>query len=357
MTTADQLDRSTAGDPASPPDETRDTAVARSTRADVRRAGGAVLGLVLLLTGMLALFAWPAVTSAPRDLPIGVAGPAPAVQEISGALSSAQPDAFAVTGYPTRDAAVAAIERREVYGAIVVGPNGAEVLTASAASPTVAQLLDQLGGTLAARQGVSVTTTDVVPLPPADPRGAGLGAGLLPIVLGGLATAGVMTALVRRRWLRVVGALTFSVVGGLALAWVLTALGTLEANYLGSAATLALGIAAVSLTVLGAEALLGFAGIGLGALVMMLFGNALSGAQSAPEMLPRGWSAVGQWLPPGATAQLLRSVAFFDGNGGWPHVVVLLCWLAFGLLLLVVAGARARRRAAVATRPVPAPAT
>ena len=74
--------------------------------------------------------------------------------------------------------AVKAIEDRDVYGAIVLDPQNAEVLTASAGGPAVAQILAQLPARLAAQHpGVTPKVTDVVPVPvlsdspsPADSR-------------------------------------------------------------------------------------------------------------------------------------------------------------------------------------------
>jgi hypothetical protein len=52
-------------------------------------------------------------------------------------------------------------------------------------------------------------------------------------------------------------------------------------------------------------------------------------------------------LPPGATATLLRSVAFFDGAGAAPPLVVLLSWAGAGILLTVAGAFRTRDRPAV----------
>ena len=86
-------------------------------------------------------------------------------------------------------------------------------------------------------------------------------------------------------------------------------------------------------------------GVVLGAVIMMLVGNPLSGLTSAPEVLPAGWGAFGQLLPLGAIGQLLGSAAYFGGAGSSGHLVVLTCWIAAGLLLLALAD---RRRAAAA---------
>lgn len=319
---------------------------ASPTRSPAVVAIGLALGLVALLAGMLSLFAWPAATATPRQLPVVVAGPPAAAGQVGAALEQAQPGAFLVSAVPTRDAAAAAVRDQQAYGALVVGASGAEVLIASARSPVVAQLLSQVGARLASTRQLPLTTTDLVPLPATDPRGAGLVAGLLPIVLGGLACAAAGTALLARRRWRVVAAALFAVVGGVVLTVLLQSwLGSLQGSLVANAGVLILGIAAVSFSVLGLESLLGPAGLALGAGAHMLFGNALSAASSAPEMLPAGWGSLGQLLPPGAVNTAVRSVAFFDGSGAARPIVVLAVWAVVGLALTLVP---TRRRATMA---------
>jgi hypothetical protein len=165
--------------------------------------------------------------------------------------------------------------------------------------------------------------------------------------MGGLAAALVLTRLVRGIARRIVGALAFAITGGLAVAAILQYwLGSLEGSYWVNTGTVAVTIVATSLSILGLESLLGYAGFGAAA--MMLVGNPLSGTATAPEMLP-GWSgALGQLLPPGAGGRLLRSTAFFDGHGVTPPIAVLASWLALGVLLSAISGLRARRVAPVA---------
>lgn len=298
--------------------------------------------LTALLTVLLIAFAWPAARSEPRDVPLAVVGPEAAVAQVTKGLEQAMPGGFELTAVPDRAAAVQKIEDRDVYGAIVLDPQQPEVLTASAGGPAVAQILTQLSTRLSPEAPAKVT--DVVPLPADDPRGAGLAAGALPLVLGGIIAAALLTQLVRSGPKRMVGAVTFAITGGLALAAVLQFwLGSFEGSYLANSSVIALSIAAVSLTLLGLEWLLGRAGLALGAAVMMLLGNPLSGLTSAPEMLPSGWGALGQLLPPGAAGTALRSVSFFDGAGAGGPLVVLACWLLAGLTLCGLGALKAQR--------------
>ncbi|WP_082097364.1 hypothetical protein [Demequina silvatica] len=308
---------------------------------------GLAVGLALLVSTMLVAFGLPAVHSAAHDVPIAVVAPAEAADQIAGALEAAQPGAFEVTVAASQEEAEALILDREVYGAFVVGAEGLGVEIATAASPTVATLLTQVGQAAAAQQGLAATVTDVVPTSEDDPRGVGLSAGALPIALGGFIAGVATTLLIRGTGRRLAAMGLFAAVGGLAMVSILEFwFGTLTGSFWATAAAAMLGILATGMTVLGLESLLGRPGIAVGALLIVFLGNPLSGLTSAPEMLPQPWGAIGQLLPPGATGTLLRNVAFFDGAAIAEPVAVLLGWAAFGAILLVVAGLRTRTVAA-----------
>ncbi len=318
------------------------------------RRSALTLGLLLAVVVvavqalLLPLFAGPAAHLAPRDLPIAVAGP----PQVAAQLSAAHPGAFAVTAVADAAAADTAIRNREVYGAILVTPAGLEVHVASAAGPAVSALLTQAAAGLGGSGPAPVR--DIVPLDPDDARGAGFGAGFLPMAITSLLAGALIFFAVQRRGARIIALGTYAALAGLAGAAVLQGwLGILPGNYFAVAGALALFALAVAGTVSGLAAVLDKPGIGLGALVLFLIGNALSGIAAAPELLPQPWGEVGQWLPIGAGGTLLRSVAYFDGNGAGFAVTVLAAY-ALGGLLLVLVGNRGLEPAASA--PVPAEA-
>jgi hypothetical protein len=107
-------------------------------------------------------------------------------------------------------------------------------------------------------------------------------------------------------------------------------LGALPHDHVATWAVLSLVLISISATAAGLVRLLGHGGLGLSAALMVFVGNPFSGAGSAPEMLPKGVDYVGQWLPPGAGASLLRDTAYFDGNGGSSHLAVLALWSVCG---------------------------
>ncbi|CAM5247020.1 ABC transporter permease [Streptomyces aurantiogriseus] len=319
------------------------TASAPTTRASARRAIAVVVLAPLLSALALWAFAWPAARTAPRDLPLGVAGPAAATAQMEKQLQRHE-GAFEIHRYDDEAAARDAIEDRAVYGAVVVTPQGPELLTASAASPVVAQLLQQAVAQQAAAGGTEIRTVDVVAAPEKDPRGAALNASVLPLALAGMAAGAVVTLLGLRgirAALALVGAaaLVGMVAAALAHSW----LGALTGDWWAEAATFGLSTLAVSAAVAGAAALIGPAGIGLTAFVLMFIGNPFSGAASAPQMLPEPAGAIGQWLPPGAGTSLLRSVSFFDGAAATGPALTLTLWAVLGLGAMLLGSAMKTR--------------
>ena len=313
-----------------------------------RRAPLAVLlAIPVAVALVLTLFAWPAARLPPRDLPVGVAGPAPAARDTKQRLAR-QEGAFEVQLYASEAAAREAIRKREVYGAFVVGPGGPAVLTASAASAVVAQLLQQTAAEHSDLLGVGAgraRVVDVVPAASGDPRGAALNASVLPLVLAGIATAVLAGALVPPGLRRMAVLLAGAVLAGLTVLVVAQGwLGVLDGGWLRNAAALSLMVLAIAASVAGLDALAGRIGLASGAILMILIGNPFSGISSAPELLPQPVGTIGQLLPPGAGGNLLRSSAFFDGNGGGAHVIVLGVWALLGLAAV----------GAVALRPTPA---
>ncbi|MGO4613071.1 hypothetical protein AB4305_03850 [Nocardia sp. 2YAB30] len=313
----------------------------------MQRALALGLGAALLQALMLIAFAWPAANIAPRDLPLAVTGPPAGM--VADRLAEHSPDAFDISSVADEAAARAAIADREVYGAIVTGDGPPRVLVASGASPAVAQQLTQVGQQLSGAPAARVE--DVVAADSDDPRGTAFGAMVLPLVMSGLAAGVLLALLIPAVGGKVIGLGIFGVAGGLlSMAIIQGWMSVVPGSYLVLASVAGLVSFAVAGAVVGLAAVIGRAGIGIAALTMLLVGNPFSAATSAPELLPQPWGAIGQLLPPGAAASLLRSVAFFDGAAATGPLAVLLIWAAAALVLLGIAALRGR------PAPEPAPA-
>ena len=313
------------------------------TSSGHRRPGPAAILLVPVVVAIvLTLFAWPSARLEPRDLPVGVAGPASAARPLEAQLR-ANGDAFDVHRYSSEAEARQAIEDRDVYGAFVATPEGPKVLSSTAASAAVAQLLGR------AAAEFDAPTEDVV----TAEHGAALPSSVLPLVIAGLLTGAAAVFLTTsgpgRVGLLVAGS---ALVGLVAATIVQSWLDVVEGEWIVNAGVLGLTVLAIASTVAGLWALLGERGIALAVVIMVFVGNPFSAAGSAPELLPEPVGGLGQLLPPGAGANLLRSTGFFDGAAAGVPVTVLLAWTLGGLALLALATARARTPAAAPAQAV-----
>ncbi|MGP3638285.1 ABC transporter permease, partial [Streptomyces sp. 24-1644] len=158
-----------------------------------RRTVAVILLVPMVVALALWAFAWPAARIAPRDLPVGIAGAAPAADRLQERIEQ-RAGAFEIHRYEDEAGARAAIEDRVVYGAVVATPAGPRLLTATAAGPVVAQLLREAVAA-SASPGTDIPVTDVVKAPASDPRGSALGASALPLAIAGVAAGAVVTLL------------------------------------------------------------------------------------------------------------------------------------------------------------------
>ena len=332
-----------------------------------RQLAVTVVALPVVVVAAVLAFAWPAGRIAPRDLPVGIVGTTPNSQRAVAELDRADAGAFDFRLYTDQAAARAAIRDREVYGAFVVTPTGSTVLEASAAGPMVAQLLTATGQRLAAHAGAgaarsshvgtapSTKSVDVVPISTKDPRGVILSSALLPLSICSILIAAAVAALIgfRPAWRQLVALAVVSAAAG-AGAYLIAqgVLGALPHHHVATWGALALTVLAISAATAGLYALVGTAGLAASAAVMVFVGNPFSGATSAPPLLPGAVRDIGQWLPPGAGASLLRDVTYFGGNGAAGPLGVILLWVGVGLGAVAIGQHTSVRFAGHAAPPV-----
>ncbi len=299
----------------------------------------AFLLLPLAFAIILALFAWPNAEAGPRDLPIGVAGQPAQTRSIEQGFAG-RGEAFDIHRYADEAGARDAIEDRDIYGAFVVTADGPKVLTATAASAPVAALLNQ---------AADENGAEVEDVTPSSARASALPSSVFPLLIGGIlvGVASILVAgsLLQRAGLVLGGSLLMGLTATLLIQGWFDILG---GDWAANAAAFSLLTAAVAAVVAGLEAVLGRAGIALGAMTMVFVGNPFSGAATGPHMLPEPAGLIGQLLPPGAGANLARSTGYFDGAAAGGHAAVLAAWALGGFALFAVAGLRARRSALAA---------
>lgn len=344
----------------------------RRARMRVSRLGLAVVAvgaLVQLLLGTYYLAM--AHSPEPHRLPVGVVGTTQQTAPITEQLEAE--GQFAVTSYDDADDLTAAIEGREAYGGIAFDGETPTLQVATAASPSVANLLrgqfttsyqDQVatqvqaavssGRPVDAATLTALTTppqiVDVVPLPDDDSAGSSLGFVIQAICLGGSIASlalGRLGRLTQRSALRGVG--HAALLGVYALLSAGVAMLALHVFGIGTDADrleLFGGFALISLAVTASTAavvaLVGPLGSLLGALYFTL-GLVISGSSIAPEMLPETGRGIGQLLPPGAGATVVRDALYFPAATDTRAVTVLVVFSTVGLLVVLVTNAAANR--------------
>ncbi|WP_182047266.1 ABC transporter permease [Curtobacterium sp. ME26] len=311
--------------------------------------------LAVIVSVIVIAFTWPTVASTAKDVPVAIAGPPAQTAQVADALTRSG-DTFDVRVVDDRAKALQLIKERDVYGAVVVSEDAApEVLTASAASSAVSQILTRVGTELqqegatqsdaAAATTPTVKITDAVSYSENDPSGAGLAASAFPLVMGGMLGGILLTFLVHGIGRRLTGLAVYAIAAGLAVPAVLQGwFGVLQGPYLENAAAFALALGSVAATILGAAALVGRIGVAVGPVLFMLFANPIASAATPTQFLPGPWGSIGQWFPPGAGNRLLRDISYFPDANAAPQWIVLAAWTALGLALTGIAAVIHRRR-------------
>lgn len=306
------------------------------------------VGAAVAVTLIVLAFLWPVATASAKNIPLAVVGDAASVAQVEDGLAENADGVFAPTTYDSRDAAIDAIHRREVYGAIVTGAQP-EVVVATAAGPAVATALRgvaqglqaQVSAQLAAvgqnPLAVTVTVTDVVPLVDADPNGAGIVAIGFPLVLGGLVGGILISLLVTGVARRITALIVYAAVAGTAVTLIAhTWFGILPGDALPLLAGVSLAMLGTASFIVGLNALIGPPGIAVGAVTTMLIGNPLSAASLPVQFLATPWGGVGQFFVPGASATLIRDLSYFPAADTTQPWLVLTAWAVVGVVLSAI---------------------
>ena len=327
----------------------------------VRKIIVALFG-VLIFQGLLALSLISAQQLlTPRQMPFGVVGPSTVVQAVQTKLS------LDPVSYPTKSAAVSAIDQGQIYGAFVASPTGDTLIVVPAKS-FFAQLELEPAFLVAAHklhQPVAVKT--LKPLPARDRVGVVAALLLVPLLIGGYLAAVLVfkaaegSAAARWRSLILIG---YAIVGA-----VLTDL--IAGPGIGAYANshfwplLPCFILVTAAVVLAAAAIQGLAR-GLGTVLVVLMFIVLGGAGAGGAgtyMLPTYWRNIGVLFPPQNAVTLIRQVLYFGGHNITTPVIVLALWAAFGAAVIgylawirpIIAARRRASDSAAADQPAARP--
>src|SRR6266508_1161781 len=228
-----------------------------------------VAGLLALVT--LVGLIGPAIQSpAPHDIPVGIVG----APQLAEQLAANAPGAFDFTNYDSEAAARAAIDSRDIDGAVVVGPGGPKLIIAGAAGDGVNGVITGVFTNVFKQQGQALAVETVHPFAAGDPHGLIL----FFVVLAVLVSTLIAQALVGlRRGLRFVTRL--------------------------------------SAVVAGAASLLGRPGIALAALIVVLLDLVCSGGPIGSQLLPDAYRWLAPGMPAGQLYSAVRGTLYFDNAG------------------------------------------
>jgi hypothetical protein len=284
----------------------------------------------------------------PHHVPVGIIGTPSMVRAVAGSLEHAAPGAYEVHPYSSLAAARSGVLDRAVYGAFRPAPSPL-LLVASAASPSVATLLQKTFAAAARTEGRVLVVRDLVPLPSSDPRGATAFSTIISLIIAGIMGSTVIYLLGQHRpppeRLAVMAGLALS--AGLVAALITNVVvGAFSGHFLAVWGVATLFVLALGLPIAAFQVLVGVAGTAIGAVMFLVIGNPASGGSSAPELLPGFWRDLSQLLPPGAAITAMRDVVYFHGHGMTQAVLVLCAYAILGAAVVVTVDihrARARR--------------
>jgi hypothetical protein len=307
-------------------------------RQTVIRAGLAILGVSAVCLLFIGSYAGALHDPEPHNVPIAVQASAPGV--LINRLD-ASPE-FEVVTVADRDAALRAINERDVYGALLIESDGIHVIESPASSAAVVAAIKQGLVTQLEALGQTVHEETVNPLPRSDGRGlvgfyTAIGwvvSGYLGATLLGLAF-GPSTARRDVAW-RIVAIGVLGLVMGIGGALLSAGIAGYDHGVFGMMVIGFLTVLAVGTTTLALQGLLGMLGTGVAILIFVVLGNPSAGGAYAGELLPGIWRILGQLIPTGAATTGIRNVVYFPDASIAGPLAVLLIW--FGVAAAVAIG-------------------
>lgn len=270
------------------------------------------------------------------DMPFGTVGASKLVSAVGKEYS------LKVKQYPDESAAREAIDKTDVWGALVAGKTSNKLIVVPTISDVAPlDLAAQFEGA-AKKLGTPIKVESYAPTPLAknDPAALVIGLLLLPMLIGGYLGASVLANSTNPsgRWHGMV-LLGFAVTAAL----VVDLIGTVILQGLPGDAFLlvwpivTLVILVVAMVTAVLRRLLGPLGIVATLIILMQFGNPSSGGSNGVPYLPGFWADIGPFLPPRNAYILLQHNVYFAGNGTLQALLVLLAYLIvftvmFGIL-------------------------
>ncbi|WP_231996245.1 DUF3533 domain-containing protein [Mycobacterium scrofulaceum] len=307
----------------------------RRVPLEIRKAAAVMAIAVVMTSTFAAAYTVALGRPAPRELPIGVVGPPSVTAPIVAGMQQGRHE-FKVRTYPSRQAAIAAVDRQTITAVIDGTVAPPELLLSSASGSSSARVLTQLDEPAPGRYLLPIT--DLHPLPASDPSGLATFYVTIAATILGFVTMFQLRANVKtlslRGWLTCVAAL--SVIGGAALTVVAgPVLGALDNRFpeVWLLISLQIAIAALfnstMLVLTHRWAIIPTWG------VFILLGNTSSGGAVSASLLPQPFAFLNHALPSGATVTAIHTATYFPHYQRALPFVVLAAWFSVTLVAFV----------------------
>jgi hypothetical protein len=296
----------------------------------------APVAIALVLTALFSVTYMSSGHSPVADnMPFGVVGSSSLPKAAQGKLFSLN-----VKQYANEDAATDAINRGEIYGALIATGSSNQLIVVPSISDLspldIAKNFEDAAKT--SGETITVKTYAPTPLAPKDPFALVVGSLLVALLIGGYMSAALLTTAVgsasarfRGLWLAGFAIATGLVVDLIATYWLK---GLPSASFWIVWPIVSLIILVVALLAAVLRRVLGPVGIILTVIVVIQFGNPSSGGSNGPPYLTSFWHDIGPFLPPRNAYVLLRNTVYFDGNGIGQALTVLLLYLVVAAVII-----------------------
>ncbi len=311
-----------------------------------------LVGGLLILVALIGLIGTAIKDPKPHDIPVGLVGPAPAVQQIASSFGTAAPGAFQFTTYASEQEARAAIDSQAVNGVLVLGGGSPHLIVAGAGGDAATAIMTAAFTNAFKAQGTALTVETVHPFASGDAHGLVLFFVVVAALICTLVSQALLLVRAKEAGLgpRLGFVLLFGALVGLTgtgtAAWIVGGYGD---GFWAAAGLVALASVAVGAVIAGSARLLGGPGIGLAALVVVLLDLVSSGGPAGSQVLPDFYRWLAPWMPAGQLYSAMRGALFFAGTALAGPIEVLAGWLVAGLALMWVGEMLAGRTRKAAT--------
>lgn len=336
--------------PSETPQPNRASDSARSTR-EMRLAVLTLLLPLYVSVGFATNYIGALHAPKPHHVKVAIVGAPAATARLARALEARPKNGFAVSQLVSVAQARRLVAARRIAGAYVPGANKPTVIVATAASPSLANVLEAALPQVATSQNGPPAVDDVRPLPPDNASEIPNYFFLIICSLGGFlgVTALGFVAPTLPEWRRVAILAAASLLAPL-IAYLIggPGYGTFDGSFGTIVAMLAIGSLYMFAVAIMTRLLQRGIG-GLGALVaslLFIFLNFPStGGTVAPQLLPGFWRFLNHFWIGAAGLDANRNILYFGGAGVGTDVLKILAWVATcAALMAVPIYLRSRRR-------------